>query len=233
MCITISTKPEIFYGEIEMEGVSKIILSVYPAFVEIVVIVVEVTFAVVEVVVGVVSPAVQLLVHLVSVSLHIGFLLFCFLVLLVFIFFIATCSSRLVAAFGVGSLSLFKLVESPRNILRCSCRSLLPLSGLSCSLRPQLLGEPAPAEVQRGILGNGESVQVSLHGVFALLCRGGWRRSYVELRGPHLGLQLFPHGKKVILLGVLDQWRNPLRPRRELGRRRENGLRSVTSSDPQ
>ena len=34
-----------------------------------------------------------------------------------------------------------------------------------------------------------------------------------------------PHGKKVILFSVLDQWRNPLRPRRELGRRRENGLK--------
>ena len=75
MCITISTKPEIFYGETEMEGVSKRILSVYPAFVEIVVIVVEVTFAVVEVVVGVVRPAVQLLVHLVSVCFHIGVLI--------------------------------------------------------------------------------------------------------------------------------------------------------------
>ena len=53
-----------------------------------------------------------------TVTYRIFYLLFCFLILLLFILFIATCSRRLIAALGVGSLSLFKLVESLRNILR-------------------------------------------------------------------------------------------------------------------
>ena len=89
--------------------------------------------------------------------------------------------------------------------LRRSCGSLLnqvwlgagsfpflPPRSLLRGFRPQLLWQPAPAEVQRGVFGNGEPVRVPLNSVFALFGRGGRRRRYVELRRPHLGLQLFP-----------------------------------------
>ena len=54
------------------EGEWHRLVSVDPAFVQVVVIVVEITFSVVEVVIGIVRPAVQLLVHLVSLLFQIG-----------------------------------------------------------------------------------------------------------------------------------------------------------------
>ena len=60
---------------LQKEGEWHRLVSVDPAFVQVVVIVVEITLAVVEVVVCVVRPAVQLLVHLVSVPVQIGILM--------------------------------------------------------------------------------------------------------------------------------------------------------------